>query len=250
MLRRRFQRNCQIAFDSKELGEQSGLVVLHTNTGSYRLTCKASNTAIPVDYHPIVTNGDFSFNTSAEWPFTVEGNKTFNSTAKKSSDGSENLNSFLEASFEVPENKIGVLSWTGHNSSKDFFEFMGSKTLTTGTRITLDGSISIEFAGPDVDASSTQFAPKDLKFGPGRHTVRFFYLKKDLKPNYDDRVDISSLSVTYTDAVKGVEKANGEVVRTEYYTLNGQRVAEPQQGLYLVKTIFADGTSHTVKVLR
>lgn len=240
----------QIAFDSKELGEQSGLVVLHTNTGSYRLTCKASNTAIPVDYHPIVTNGDFSFNTSAEWPFTVEGNKTFNSTAKKSSDGSENLNSFLEASFEVPENKIGVLSWTGHNSSKDFFEFMGSKTLTTGTRITLDGSISIEFAGPDVDASSTQFAPKDLKFGPGRHTVRFFYLKKDLKPNYDDRVDISSLSVTYTDAVKGVQKANGEVVRTEYYTLNGQRVAEPQQGLYLVKTIFADGTSHTVKVLR
>ena len=206
----------QIAFDSKELGEQSGLVVLHTNTGSYRLTCKASNTAIPVDYHPIVTNGDFSFNTSAEWPFTVEGNKTFNSTAKKSSDGSENLNSFLEASFEVPENKIGVLSWTGHNSSKDFFEFMGSRTLTTGTRITLDGSISIEFAGPDVD----------------------------------DRVDISSLSVTYTDAVKGVEKANGEVVRTEYYTLNGQRVAEPQQGLYLVKTIFADGTSHTVKVLR
>lgn len=127
---------------------------------------------------------------------------------------------------------------------------MGSRSLTTGTRITLDASISIEFAGPDVDASSTQFAPKDLKFGPGRHTVRFFYLKKDLKPNYDDRVDISSLSVTYTDAVKGVEKANGEVVRTEYYTLNGQRVAEPQQGLYLVKTIFADGTSHTVKVLR
>jgi len=240
----------QIAFDSKELGEQSGLVVLHTNTGSYRLTCKASNTAIPVDYHPIVTNGDFSFNTSAEWPFTVEGNKTFNSTAKKSSDGSENLNSFLDASFEVPKNKIGVLSWTGLNSSLEFFTFMDDRILTTGTRVTLDGSKSLDFAGPDVDASSTQFAPEDLKFGPGRHTVRFFYLKKDLKPKYDDRIEISNLSVTYTDGVKGVEKINGEVVRTEYYTLNGQRLAQPQQGLYLVKTIFADGTSRTVKALR
>ena len=160
------------------------------------------------------------------------------------------MNSFLDASFEVPKNKIGVLSWTGLNSSLEFFTFMDDRILTTGTRVTLDGSKSLDFAGPDVDASSTQFAPEDLKFGPGRHTVRFFYLKKDLKPKYDDRIEISNLSVTYTDGVKGVEKINGEVVRTEYYTLNGQRLAQPQQGLYLVKTIFADGTSRTVKALR
>lgn len=239
-----------IAFESKILGEQSGSVVLHTSGGSCVVTCKASNTAIPVDYHPIVANGDFSFNTSAEWPFTVEGNKAFNSTAKMKGDKGINLNSFLEASFEVPEDKIGVLSWTGHNSSLELFEFMDDKTLTTGTRITIDGTKSLEFAGPDVDASSTQFAPEDLKFGPGRHTVRFFYLKKDSKPKYDDRIEISNLSVTYTDGVKGVEKANGEVVRTEYYTLNGQRVAQPQKGIYLVKTVYADGTTRTVKTLR
>lgn len=240
----------QIAFESNELGDQNGSVVLHTNGGSYRLTCKASNSAIPVDYHPIVTNGDFSFNTSAEWPFTVEGNKAFNSTAKVKDDKGEILNSFLEASFEVPEDKVGVLSWTGHNSSWDFFEFMDNRVLTTGTRITIDGTKNLEFAGPDVDASSTQFAPEELKFGPGRHTVLFFYMKKDSKPKYDDRIEISNLSVTYTDGVKGVEKANGEVVRTEYYTLNGQRVAQPQKGINLVKTVYADGTTRVVKVLR
>lgn len=240
----------QIVYESDEIGEKKTTVMLYTNGGFNSLTCQGTNVAIPVDYHPIVASGDFSFNTSANHPFSVEGNKAFNSTAKKKGDGNTDNNSFLEASFEVPEDKVGVLGWTAHNSSAEFLTFMGDTVLVTGTRITIDGEKKMEFAGEDVDASSSNYQPEDLVLGPGRHTVRFFYLKKDSTPKYDDRLDISNLSLNITDGVERVAKADGEVVRTEYYTLNGQRVAQPQRGITLVKTVYADGTSRTVKVLK
>ena len=240
----------QITFESGELGKQDNTIMVYTNGGFYMVTCKASNVAIPVDYHPIVASGEFSFNTSADHPFSIEGNKAFNSTAQQGGDGHTDFDSFLEASFEVPENKVGVLGWTAHNSSNDWLIFMNDTLLTTGTRITIDGGKKMEFAGEDVDASSSNYQPEDLVLGPGRHTVRFFYLKKDSRPKFDDRLDISNLSLNITDGVESVVKAGGEVVRTEYYTLNGQRVAQPQRGITLVKTVYADGTSRTVKVLK
>lgn len=240
----------QIAYESSELGTQDNSVMVYTNGGFYTVACKASNSTIPVDYHPIVSSGDFSFNTSVGYPFSVEGNKAFNSTATMTNDGNLDLNSFLEASFEVPEGKVGVLGWTAHNSSTDWLIFMKDTVMTTGTRITIDGEKKMEFAGEDADASSSNYKPEDLEFGQGRHTLRFFYIKKDSQPSYDDRLEISNLSVTFTDDVKGVAKANGEAVRTEYYTVGGQRIAQPQPGINLVKTIYADGTSRTVKVLK
>ncbi len=240
----------QIAYESGELGEHNGSVMINTNGGFYYVACKASNVAIPVDYHPIVTSGDFSFNTSANHPFSVENNTAFNSTAKHKVDGNTDFDSFLEASFEVPENQVGVLGWTAHNSSADFLYFMGDTALVTGTRITIDGEKKMEFAGEDVDASSSNYQPEDLVLGPGRHTVRFFYLKKDSTPKYDDRLDISNLSLNLTDGVESVTKDSGEILRTEYYTVNGQRIARPQRGITLVKTVYSDGTSQTVKVTK
>lgn len=239
----------QVAFESAELGEQKGSVTLNTNAGLFVVQCVSTNESIPVDYHPIVSAGDFSFNTSSNYPFAVADGKAYNSTAKMS-DTSKDLNSFLDASFEVPEGKAGVLAWTGHNSSLDFFTFMDISTLSTGTRITLDGKTMKEFAGEDVDCSSTQFAPEDLTFGAGRHTVRFFYLKKDSQPSFDDRVDISNLSITYTDAVEGITATGREAIAEEYYTLDGRRIQQPQRGITLVKTRYADGSTQTVKVLR
>lgn len=238
-----------IAFESAELGEQKGSVTINTNAGQFVLQCAATNETIPVDYSPIVSAGDFSFNTSSNYPFAVADGKAYNTTAKIVSNTAD-LNSFLEASFEVPEGKAGVLAWTAHNSSIDWFEFMDQRIMTTGTRITLDGTNLKEFAGKNVDASSTCYSAEDLTFGPGRHTVRFFYLKKDSKPQYDDRVDISNLSLTYTDAVEGVTAAGRKAVRKEYYTLDGRRIQQPQRGITLVKTIFADGTSKTVKMMK
>ena len=239
----------QVAFESAELGKQTGAVVLNTNAGALTVQCVSTNENIPVDYHPIVSAGDFSFNTSSNYPFAVADGKAYNSTAKMS-DTSKDLNSFLDASFEVPEGKAGVLAWTGHNSSLDFFTFMDISTLSTGTRITLDGKTMKEFAGEDVDCSSTQFAPEDLTFGAGRHTVRFFYLKKDSQPSFDDRVDISNLSITYTDAVEGITATGREAIAEEYYPLDGRRIQQPQRGITLVKTRYADGSTQTVKVLR
>jgi hypothetical protein len=47
-------------------------------------------------------------------------------------------------------------------------------------------------------------------------------------------------------SVTSVSK-NKEVVSTEYYTLTGQRVIEPEQGLYICKQVYADGSSAAVK---
>ncbi len=45
-----------------------------------------------------------------------------------------------------------------------------------------------------------------------------------------------------------VESVNGEIVAREYYGLSGQKVVTPQNGaLYIVKTIYADGTVSTAK---
>ncbi len=41
-----------------------------------------------------------------------------------------------------------------------------------------------------------------------------------------------------------------EVVSTEWYNLQGQRVMNPGQGIYICKTNFADGTSNTMKFVR
>lgn len=238
----------QIVFESDQLGMQNGTISINTNAGTYSLNCAASNVAIPVDYHSIVSEGDFSFNTSANYPFAVKDGKAYNTTAKKKTN--DDLSSFLEAYFEVPEGQNGKLAWTAHNSSLDWFIFMNDTTMTTGTMITLDGGNAKEFAGEDVDASSTNYEPEELVFAPGRHVVRFYYRKLDSSPKFDDRVDISNLSITYTDAVEGITATGREAIAEEYYTLDGRRIQQPQRGITLVKTRYADGSTRTVKVLR
>lgn len=43
---------------------------------------------------------------------------------------------------------------------------------------------------------------------------------------------------------------SGEVVKTEYYDLQGRKILNPEKGIYLVKSIMADGTVKTRKVMK
>lgn len=56
----------------------------------------------------------------------------------------------------------------------------------------------------------------------------------------------NSLSLSNLASVAHISM-NKEVVSTEYYTLTGQRVIEPEDGLYICKQIYADGSSAAVK---
>ena len=200
------------------------------------LNCKASITDIPVDYSPIVTEGNFSFNTSMDFPFQVSGN-----SAKSSLDGVEHsekiLESWLEATFEVPEGKKGTLSWDGHNSSNTWFEFSGIKTFTDGTRIFIDGKEVKDFNGTDADASSTLFDEDDVTFAAGIHTIKFLYQRKESKAAGTDRFKISNLALTLADDATSINNVNANAANgmTEIYNVNGVRLNQLQKGLNIIK---------------
>ncbi|MDY6408448.1 MAG: hypothetical protein SPK71_01215 [Prevotella sp.] len=55
--------------------------------------------------------------------------------------------SWLEAYFVVPEGKQATLSWTGLNSSEDWFDFMEQLSFNDGTRIKIDGETIGDYCG-------------------------------------------------------------------------------------------------------
>lgn len=244
----------RIVYNAEGLGDKSGKVVLHTTGGDLTLACKATNVALPADYNAIVTAGEFSFDTSSKHPFAVDGNKAYNSTAKftRADDDNGDYNSYLTASFDVPEGKTYKLSWTGHNSSWDPVVLMNNTIITTGTMIYLDGNVVIATGGKDVDVSSSTLKDEQLTFGPGRHSVEFFYKKVDSKPKYDDKLEISNLALT--DVATGIEaireQATGKAVKNEFFTLDGRRTNGNFSGITLVKETDANGHVSVKKMLK
>ena len=79
----------------------------------------------------------------------------------------------------------------------------------------------------------------------GKATISLTFTD-DYKNTRTTRVNVT---VTTEDAVKDVST---EVVpvRVDYYTLDGARLAVPQRGLYIVRTLMSDGTQRTHKVIR
>ena len=199
------------------------------------INCKASLEQIPVDYSPIVEEGDFSFNTSMDFPFQIIGN-----SAKSSIDGighcEKKRNSWLEATFEVPEGKKGILSWDGHNSSNTWYEFAGIKQFTDGTRVFIDGKEVKDFNGTDTDASSIQFDEDDLTFAAGIHSIKFLYQRQESKGAGSDRFKISNLALTLEEAT-GINHINADAANgiTEIFNANGVRLNQLQKGLNIVK---------------
>lgn len=239
----------KLVFSADEKKNYTGDVVIKTNAGDYTVSCLGKGVSLPYDYSAIIAMGDFSFNTSKVNPFKVEADSTYNANT-----GVNNLQgdlwAWLEASFDVPEGNQGVLAWEGHNSSAPFLVMYGDSVLTSGSLITLDGTFSKQYAGTDVDASSSTFPAEQLILGPGRHMVRFAYLKKDGKIYGDDRLMIRNLSLTLNTA--GINQSNiteKRITATESYSADGVRQSRLSRGLNIIRTIYADGTSSVMKVM-
>lgn len=212
-----------------------------------RTTPTISSEALTTDYSPIVEEGEFSFNTSADHPFIVEDNTAYSSTAYIEFTGK--VRSWLDAEFVVPAGCQATLAWSALNSSEDWFNFMGSLSFNDGTRITIDDTVVKEFCG-EADASSSNFSDAELTFAPGRHKVRFLYEKMLGQPKGDDRVVVTELALHMTgnSAVQSVS-ANAQVVKTEVYSVAGHRLNQPQQGINIIRETLSDGTQRTTKVL-
>lgn len=235
-----------IVFGGNAIDDYNGEVLLHTTADDFSVDCTSSMEKIIYDYSPIVSEGDFSFNTSFDYPFIVE-----NDSAKSNVSGIDptgiDLIAWLEASFEVPEGQEGTLSWRAHNSSMDWFEYMDMQIFENGTYITLDGTNKKEFCGEDENCSSNVWDNEALVFQPGRHNVLFTFVKMDPTVAGYDRLSVSNLALhLQTTGIKGVSD-DKKVVRTERYTVDGKRIDNAQKGLNIIRKVYADGTSDTCK---
>lgn len=239
----------RLLFTYDKPGTYESKVTVVTTAGNFDIDCRGVAEALPVDYSPIVAQGDFSFDTSHEHPFTVNGSSASSSIAFADMYNVGVLESWLEAYFLVPEGKVGQLSWEGNNSSAGYFDFMGSVQHNDGTIITLDGTLMKDYAG-EMDASSTTFDEADLTFGEGLHKVKFLYRKIYSTPEGLDRFKLKELSLKLSDA-SGVEQVTVErPVKREFYNAEGKRIGKLQPGVNILRETYADGKVVTKKVVR
>ena len=146
--------------------------------------------------------------------------------------------SWLDASFEVPEGKKGIVSWEGHNSSDTWYIAPDkSQVFTDGTSIYIDGKLIKQFNGTDTDASSTQFDENDLTFAPGLHTIRFNYESSQYPGVGSNRFKLSDLALTLEDDATGVASVNAAIKdgTAEIFSTNGMRLSKLQKGINIVK---------------
>ena len=241
----------KLLFTADKAGEYEGNVVIETTAGEFTVNCKASAENIIYDYSPVVTEGEFSFNTSMLHPFNIDGHTATSSIAYAEDTYNEGvMTSWLEAQFIVPEGKIGTLSWDGNNSSADYFIYMENKQHNDGTIITIDGTIVQDYAG-EMDASSTTFDEADLTFNPGLHKVHFLYRKIYPDPEGLDRFRLRDLTLKLTD-VSGINSVSEgkTIVNKEIFSASGEKLNTLGNGVNIVRETYSDGTTATRKVIR
>ncbi|MBD5357891.1 MAG: hypothetical protein HDR88_12935 [Bacteroides sp.] len=160
------------------LGEVAGTAIVQTSAGDFSVPCHGTALPVPTDLRKIITDTNFSLDTDSEYPFIYSeaDNALINSSSFSDNDGTSY--SWIEATFMVPEGKLGLLDWIAMNDSPEPYVFMGTPYLNTGVIITLDGEKQLELGGYDkcMDAHAI-YTPGDLIFKPGEHRVKFNYKK-------------------------------------------------------------------------
>lgn len=236
----------KLTFTRKDVGEHSGDVVLHTNAGDVTIHCNATTEKIIYDYSPIVEKGDFSFDTSIEHPWTLDGSKACSSTSGLTSDST--IDSWLEVSFIVPEGKTGTLTWSGRNSSTPFGAFLDEILFSDGTVIYSDGTEITKFAGTSSAGSDELEAP--MTFSAGLHRVCFLYTKSSREPEGEDRYVLYNLALDLSDA-SDISTMTGTkmITNREYYSVTGEKLSAPIKGINIIKNTYDDGTTSTSKII-
>lgn len=244
-----FGKICDVTltFESAEKASYTGNVVISTTAGDFPVECKCTTVAIPTDYSPIVREGEFSFNTDATYPFIQKDNYAYSSTSYLDTSKGK-LVSWLEADFVVPEGMKGKVSWTGVNSSEDWFNFMGSKSFNDGTRIKIDDTIVREFCGND-PASSSAFMPDELVFDEGRHKIRFEYEKMLTAPKGDDLFRVSDLRLTTGTTGIAAMASDSPVLHSDIFTTSGEQLSSLQKGVNIIRSTHSDGKVTVRKVI-
>lgn len=196
-----------LVWTASAVGEDKGTVTIHTTGGDLKVDCSGLAVALPYDYSTIVSEGDFSFNTGRDWPFKPNDKGTYAYNTTSHADINGITWSWLEASFDVPEGKVGHLSWDAKNESEDIFIFMETPSLISGTLFTIDGGNERMVGGLETPCTSSDlYTPTELTFRPGRHTVKFNYKKTGNEDKFvfgKDMLQLFDIALRLTDSSEG-----------------------------------------------
>ena len=115
------------------------------------------------DYSAIVKNGDIAFTTGIDFPFEMTELGDGTKVAQSGTHGAYGQ-SYLEATFTVPEGKLATFSWKGKsNNSSIWYDNAGGYFVDN-----LNEAVAT-FTGVDQDLSGS------VELAPGEHFVRFQY---------------------------------------------------------------------------
>lgn len=190
-----------VTFSSDASGLFKETITIVTTGGNFEVNLEALVRDMP-DFQSIVKEGDFTFTTDEQNPFLVEDGKAYNSTSKVPD--TEVTYCTLTASFNVPEGKIGKLSWKGHLSCAGESELGWTDYLSILIQTPYQMGYTVVPGEYDLDTKYFPYieAPNmaSLVCPPGDNLVSFTYVQYgDLKYEGEDLVEIYDLALTLMD---------------------------------------------------
>lgn len=247
-----------VVFKTKEPGEYSTNVDIVTSDGT--VTAKVSVLVRKMaDFSQIVGEGlqyITSFETNPEYPFTAEDGMAFN--ANSGEEDNVATSSWLQINFEIPEGATATLTWEGTVYSEEYDPY-DPFAIDYGTITVYNPSYGYyqiytnEYEG---EASSTLFTDIvngydiALDFNAGYGYVTFEYVKNGNGTTSDEDLMTISDFCIYVEGT-GIDSTNdSDVASRQIYDINGIRHNELQKGINIVRTINADGSVTTRKVIK
>lgn len=189
-----------LTFTGTAAGQYDETVTLVTSAGEVPVNCSILVREMP-DFQSIVKEGSFQFETTEDHPWLIEGGKAYNSTSKVVD--TEIVNCKLQAAFNVPEGKIGVLSWKGRLSTSPIDKITDHLMITIASKAGYHQTlVPGEF---DLDSDKFPYyespSPEVRTVPSGDGVIAFNYIQfGDGEYFGDDLAEIYDLSLTLYDA--------------------------------------------------
>ena len=212
-----------VFLSTRTAGKKTATFTVETSAGTFTVTAKANVIDEP-DFSQIVTEGAeyITFTTNPNSPFIVEDGKAFNLDWDSednvvSSQSSMDIGTDLTLNFNIPEGKIGYITWEGKvwgnpEDNTTYSHLQGDYALVYVTHQPLEGygnmaqkqafCTDLENGG---DASSRMFSNDSywasfLTNVPGSHTFTFrYYHNGDGETFGKNRIEISNIRLHVED---------------------------------------------------
>ena len=207
---------------------------------------------------------------SRAWDFTTWGTETLDNLAADATNwafetGKDRYNNVTEMSGTLKANNVAIAETNGLlfdnlKAGKIRIDYGSGRLQLNGSNLTVtvpgckEGStVTIDFVSANAtnargwNVTNATVSAGELITG---RTQQSFTVAADGDITFSTTGGLNLYSITYKAPESvGISQAAGEdeVIRTEYFSISGMRLNEPQQGLNIVRTIYKSGKTETAK---